>query len=119
MPDAGPAARSSPARAGLGAPLGALDRACAAFLVRHGGRTRTEDARALRSFVSWSASLDVEPLSARREQLEWWQRTLEDEGRSPATRALRLAAVYAAAVDLGLVERNPAERVRRPRLHDD
>jgi integrase/recombinase XerD len=107
---------------GLASPLSDLDRAGAAFLVRHGGRTRVEYARAVRSFLSWCASVDVEPLTARREQLEWWQRTLEEEGRSPATRALRLAAVsglYAAALDLGLVERNPADRVRRPRLRDD
>jgi integrase/recombinase XerD len=107
---------------GLASPLSDFDRAGAAFLVRHGGRTRVEYARAVRSFLGWCASVDVEPLTARREQLEWWQRTLEEEGRSPATRALRLAAVsglYAAALDLGLVDRNPADRVRRPRLRDD
>jgi integrase len=68
------------------------------------------------------ASVDLEPLAAHREHLEWWQRTLEDDGRSSATRALRLAAVsglFAAALDLGLVDRNPADRVRRPRLRDD
>jgi hypothetical protein len=46
---------------GLAPPLADLDRAGAAFLVRHGGRTRVEYARAVRSFLSWYASVDVEP----------------------------------------------------------
>lgn len=120
MPDTAVHPSSTPP--GLGLPLSDLDRAGSAFLVRHGGRTRVEYARAIRSFLSWCASADLEPLAARREHLEWWQRTLEEEGRSPATRALRLAAVsglFAAALDLGLVDRNPADRVRRPRLRDD
>jgi hypothetical protein len=62
---------SSTPPSGLASPLSDLDRAGAAFLVRHGGRTRIEYARAVRSFLRWCALVDVEPLTARREQLEW------------------------------------------------
>jgi hypothetical protein len=72
--------------------------------------------------VRRSAAAGLEPLAASREDLEWWQRILEEAGRSPATGALRLAAVsglYATALDVGLVDRNPADRVRRPKLCED
>ena len=56
---------SSTPLSGLASPLSDLDRAGAAFLVRHGGRTRVEYARAVRSFLEWCASVVLGSLAAR------------------------------------------------------
>jgi site-specific recombinase XerD len=80
-------------------------------------------ARALRHWAAWCAGRELAPLEARREHVELWLREQEDGGAAAAsTRAGRLAAVggfYEVAVDEQLVIRNPAARVRRPRLDDD
>jgi hypothetical protein len=49
----------------LAAPLSDLDLAGAAFLVRYAGAPASST-RAVRSFLGWCASVDVEPLTARR-----------------------------------------------------
>lgn len=97
-------------------------RALAAFLVRHRGRTRIEYLRALCSWSAWCQVRQLPILTASRPHLELWQRQLEEQGLSAATRAVRLAAVsgyYEAAVEEELVPRNPAARVRRPKLGRD
>ena len=54
--------------------------------------------------------------------MELWLREQEASGAAASTRAGRLAAVsgfYDVALDERVLERNPAARVRRPRLDDD
>jgi site-specific recombinase XerD len=97
-------------------------RVLAAFLVRHCGRTRTEYLRALRNWAVWCEARQLPLLTAARPHVELWQRQLEEQGLSAATRAVRLAAVsgyYETAVDEQLLGRNPAARVRRPKLGRD
>jgi hypothetical protein len=68
-------------------------RVLAAFLVRHRGRTRTEYLRALRAWAAWCQAHQLSLLAAARPHVELWQRQLEEQGLSAATRAVRLAAV--------------------------
>ena len=111
----------------LGDPgLPAEERVAQAFLVRHPPGTRAVYARALRHWAAWCAGHELAPLEARREHVELWLREQEEPSVGAAaaasTRAGRLAAVggfYEVAVDEQLVVRNPAARVRRPRLDDD
>jgi integrase/recombinase XerD len=116
---------AAPAATVLGDPgLPAEERVAQAFLVRHPPGTRAVYRRALRHWAAWCAAHELPPLQARREHVERWLRE-QEEGRAAAaasTRAGRLAAVggfYEVAVDEQLVIRNPAARVRRPRLDDD
>ena len=54
--------------------------------------------------------------------MEAWSASLTDAGFAPATVARKIAAIsslYKYAESLGLVARNPAERVRRPRVSVD
>ncbi len=64
----------------------------------------------------------VDVLAATRRDIEAYRAHLEALGRAPATVAKHLAAIaglYGFAEDEGLVERNPALRVRRPRVPDE
>jgi integrase/recombinase XerD len=70
----------------------------------------------------WCAEQDVDVLAAERVQVERWMRELEERGRAPSTRTGHLSALagyYAEALDQGAVLRNPAARVRRPRVSHD
>jgi site-specific recombinase XerD len=109
--------------AGLGEPgLPPEERLGLAFLVRHPPGTRAVYRRALRHWAAWCAARDLRPLEAHREHVELWLREQEAAGAAASTRGGRLAALsgfYDVAVDEQLLDRNPAARVRRPRLDDD
>ena len=110
-----------PALAGL-ATVPPAERIAALYLVRYRGGTRITYQRALRAWAQWCAAHDLDLLSVRREHVELWLRELEARDLSPATRALRLAAVagyYETAVEEEALARNPAARVRRPKVGKD
>jgi site-specific recombinase XerD len=86
-------------------------------------RTREAYAYALGGFADFLAAHGggAQPLEADRTHLDAWARTLEAEGRKPATVARNLAAVssfYDFALSVGAVARNPASAVRRPKVSD-
>jgi site-specific recombinase XerD len=85
--------------------------------------TRATYAYALGGFADFLAEHGggAQPLEADRTHLDAWARTLEAQGRKPATVARNLAAVssfYDFALSVGAVARNPASAVRRPKVSD-
>jgi site-specific recombinase XerD len=99
-----------------------LARLTAAFLLSHRGATRAAYARDLADFRAWCLRHEVSPLAARRAHLDAYVTHLEAAGAKPATVMRRLAALtgfYGYAVDENLLERNPALRVRRPRVGEN
>jgi integrase/recombinase XerD len=103
-------------------PQSPAERVGAAFLVRHPARTRDAYANALRTWASWCAEQGLDLLAVQRAHVERWLRHLEEQGRSPATRAQYLSALsgyYAEAIDLEVIVRNPVARIRRPTTGQD
>jgi integrase/recombinase XerD len=94
-------------------------RAAAGWLLGYSSdNTRRAYGADLRAFVAWLAEVGVEPFAARRTHVDAWARTLEAGGARPSTVARRIAAVssfYEWCADEGLIDANPARRVRRPR----
>lgn len=92
----------------------------AGWLVGYGNaNTRNAYARDLTDFARWCQGRDLDPLDVHRSHLELYARYLEADGRTPATVARRLSALagfYRWCEEEGAIDRNPAERVRRPRV---
>jgi integrase/recombinase XerD len=121
-----PQVRTLPAAAAgadaLAAPQSRAERVAAAFLVAHPPATRAVYWRSLRAWARWCAERDLDVLAAERVHVERWMRELEELGRTASTRTGHLSALsgyYAEALDQGAVLRNPAARVRRPRVSHD
>lgn len=60
-------------------------------------------------------------LQAQRAHIDLWARSMEAEGLAPAGRARHLSAVssfFAYGVSEGVLDRNPAEAVKRPKVSD-
>jgi integrase/recombinase XerD len=103
-------------------PLDAAERMAAAFLLSHHGHTRRAYGRDLAHFYAWCDQHRVDVFTARRPHIDAYLEWLRASGAKPATIGRRLAAVsglYEYAVDEELVPRNPATRVRRPRVGDN
>ncbi|NUU26299.1 MAG: tyrosine-type recombinase/integrase [Streptomycetaceae bacterium] len=93
-----------------------------AFLLSHHGNTRAAYTRDLADFGQWCAGVDVEVLAVRRVHVDAYVEHLVREGAAPSTVVRRLSAVsgfFAYAVDEGAVDRNPAARVRRPKVGEN
>lgn len=84
--------------------------------------TRMAYARDFRDFFRWCADRGASPLAAdvSRAVIDLYRaELLEHRALKPSTVARRLSSLssfYEYATDLGLVERNPVARVRRPRV---
>lgn len=93
--------------------------AAGAFLARYSGTTRVSYAADLKTYFSFCAAAELDPLEATRVQVELWARAMEDAGLARATVRRRLSAVTGfyrfAALD-GRIEHSPAEYVRRPKV---
>ena len=93
--------------------------AVAGFLAGYCGSTRSSYATDLRLFATWCHDRDLTMLSVRRAHLELFGRWMEESGRMRSTVARRLstlASFYRYCEQEGLVERNPAANVRRPKV---
>ena len=93
--------------------------AVGAFLAGYSGNTRVSYATDLRIFSSWCHDSGVGLFSARRSHLELFGRWMEENGRMRSTVARRLSTLvsfYRYCEQEGLIERNPALNVRRPRV---
>lgn len=99
------------------------DRVATAFLLGYSSPgTREGYARDLRAWWEWCGRAGIEVLDARRPHLDLYTRGLEAEGLAPATVARRLAVLsgfYAYAVDEGVLDRNPAAHVKRPKVGEE
>ena len=93
--------------------------AVAGFLAGYCGATRRSYATDLRLFAAWCEEAKLELFSVRRAHLELFGRWMEENGRMSSTVARRLstlASFYRYCEQEGLVERNPAANVRRPKV---
>jgi len=93
--------------------------AVAGFLAGYSGHTRSSYATDLSIFSSWCQEGGVGLFTARRSHLELFGRWTEENGRMRSTVARRLSTLvsfYRYCEQEGLIERNPALNVRRPRV---
>jgi integrase/recombinase XerD len=95
-----------------------LRAASSAYLGRYRGDSRLHTESDLRIFLSWCTNQDLDPLSARRADIERYVRWLQDVRRyQPSTVSRRLSVVvgfYRVCVIDGLLPHSPADYVRRP-----
>jgi site-specific recombinase XerD len=94
--------------------------AAAAFLTRYKGRTLEAYRHDLRGYFQWTADAGVEVLAATRPQIELYVRHLEEMGLAASTIDRRLSTVcgfYRFAHIDGVIASNPAQYVRRPKIH--
>ncbi|MGI9610064.1 MAG: tyrosine-type recombinase/integrase [Acidimicrobiia bacterium] len=99
---------------------GAAEAAAAGFLARYGGRTVEAYRHDLKTFFQWAAGVDLAVMAATRAHIELYRMSLEERGLAPATVDRRLTTVcgfYRFAHIDGRIGSNPAQHVRRPRVH--
>lgn len=102
------------------APIDEGQVAAAAFLARYSGRTLEAYRHDLRTFFQWATDRRLVVLEATRSHIELYRMTLEERGLAPATvdrRLTTLCGFYRFAHIDGRVSANPAQHVRRPRVH--
>jgi site-specific recombinase XerD len=93
--------------------------AVAGFLAGYCGSTRRSYATDLRLFAAWCEEAKLELFAVRRAHLELFGRWMEETGRTRSAVARRLstlASFYRYCEQEGLIERNPAVHVRRPKV---
>jgi site-specific recombinase XerD len=94
--------------------------AAAAFLARYSGRTLDAYRHDLRTFFQWAGDASLAVLKATRPHIELYRSALEERGLAPSTIDRRLSTVcgfYRFAHIDGRVAANPAQYVRRPKVH--
>jgi site-specific recombinase XerD len=94
--------------------------AAAAFLARYSGRTLDAYRYDLRTFFQWAADVGLTVLKAKRPHIELYRAAMEEKGLAPSTIDRRLSTVcglYRFAHIDGRVAANPAQYVRRPKVH--
>jgi integrase/recombinase XerD len=100
------------------APAGHVGLAAAAYLGRFKGSSREHTASDLRCYLIWCAERGLDPLAARRADLELYIRWMQEIRRfRPSTVSRRFsvaAGFYRTCVIDGVLEHSPAEHVRRP-----
>ncbi len=89
-----------------------------AYLGRYRGATRSHTESDLRIFLTWSAVQELDPLAARRTDIERYVRWLQDvRCYQPSTVSRRLSIVigfYRVCVIDQILPHSPADYVRRP-----
>ena len=101
-------------------PVDEAELAAAAFLARYQGRTLDAYRYDLRAFFQWAADEGLVILSATRPQVELYVRAMEGRGLAATTIDRRLSTVcgfYRFAHIDGRIASNPAQYVRRPKVH--
>lgn len=94
--------------------------AAVAFLARYSERTLESYRADLRQFFQWIGSVGLPPLQATRAHIELYRAWMDERGLAPATVDRRLSTVcgyYRFAHIDGRITSNPAQYVRRPRVH--
>lgn len=94
--------------------------AAAAFLARYRGRTLDAYRSDLRRFFQWTTDAGLEVLKATRPQIELYVRALEARGLAATTIDRHLSTIcgyYRFAHIDGRIPSNPAQYVRRPKIH--
>src|SRR5215211_5529762 len=94
--------------------------AAAAFLARYSARTLESYRTDLRRFFQRADDVGLAPLDATRSHIELYRATMENKGLAASTIDRRLSTVcgyYRFAHIDGRITANPAQYVRRPRVH--
>ena len=94
--------------------------AAVAFLARNNGRTLESYRADLRQFFQWASSVTMPPLAATRAHIELYRAWMDERGLAASTVDRRLSTVcdyYRFAHIDGRISSNPAQYVRRPRVH--
>ena len=94
--------------------------AAAAFLARYSGRTLESYRADLRQYFQWAVDVGLVPLAANRAHVELYRAWMGERGLAPSTIDRRLSTVcgyYRFAHIDGRITSNPAQYVRRPRVH--
>ena len=94
--------------------------AVAAFLARYSAGTLDAYRHDLRSFFNWAATCGLEVLTATRPHIELYRHHMEQRGLAASTIDRRLSTVcgfYRFAHIDGRITSNPAQYVRRPKVH--
>lgn len=71
-------------------------------------------------WITWCTGRALDPLAARRPDVETWLRELADRGLSRSSVAVHydaVASIYRHAYDEELIDRNPCARIPRPKVH--
>jgi integrase/recombinase XerD len=92
------------------------------FLAGYSNNTFLAYQQDLRQFVSWCGDQDLELFTVKRTHIELFVRWLEHCGAARATIGRRLSTVtgfYRYCTEEGLMDRNPAANVRRPRQRQE
>ena len=92
--------------------------AIAAYLARYQGQSRIHTDSDLRVYLRWCADQRLDPLAARRVDVELYVRWLQEQRRfKPSTVSRRLSVVvcfYRTCVIDAILDHSPAAHVRRP-----
>jgi len=94
--------------------------AAAAFLARYSGRTLESYRTDLRQFFQWADNVGLAPLEATRPHIELYRAWMDERGLAASTVDRRLSTIcgyYRFAHIDGRITANPAQYVRRPRVH--
>jgi integrase/recombinase XerD len=94
--------------------------AAAAFLARYSGRTLDAYRYDLRAYFQWATDAYLAVLEAKRAHVELYRASMEERNLAPSTIDRRLSTVcgfYRFAHIDGRVTANPAQYVRRPKVH--
>ena len=94
--------------------------AAVSYLARYGGRTLESYRADLRQFFQWCHDYNVAPLAATRTHIELYRAWMDERGLAASTVDRRLSTVcgyYRFAHIDGRIPSNPAQYVRRPRVH--
>jgi integrase/recombinase XerD len=86
----------------------------------YSGRTLETYRHDLRTYFQWCADVELEVLGAMRGHIELWRTTMEERGLAASTIDRRLSTIcgyYRFAHVDGRIESNPAQYVRRPKVH--
>lgn len=96
------------------------DLAAASFLARYNGLTLDAYRRDLRLYFEWVGLHGINVLDATRGQIEFFRHHMEQRQLAPATVDRRLSTIcgfYRFAHIDGHITTNPAQYVRRPKVH--
>ena len=94
--------------------------AAVAFLARYTGGTRDAYQHDLLGFFQWASGIGLRVMLATRAHIELYRTSMEDRGLAASTIDRRLSTVcgyYRFAHIDGRISANPAQYVRRPKVH--
>jgi site-specific recombinase XerD len=101
-------------------PFDQAQMAAATYLARYKGRTLETYRYDVRTFFQWCADVEIDVLEDTRPHIELWRAAMEQRGLAASTIDRRLPTIcgfYRFAHIDGRIPSNPAQYVRRPKVH--